>query len=47
MAKFIVFGDKNSYLMEAKDYKDAWECALSELKYGLSGNKKVEGITKK
>jgi hypothetical protein len=47
MAKFIVIGNKNAYIMESTDIRTAWDCAEKELKYGYSGNIKVETVIKK
>jgi len=47
MAKYIVVGDKNAYIMETATIQDAWEYAEKELKFGMTGNTKVTTIIRK
>jgi len=47
MAKYIVVGDKNAYIMETATIQDAWEYAEKELKFGVTGNTKIMEIMRK
>jgi hypothetical protein len=41
---YQIVGDVRSYTMHAANIKDAWSCAMMELRYGFSGNRKVIDI---
>ena len=41
---FLVIGDIRNYTLKAENIKKAWDCALTELKFGVTRNSRVVTI---
>lgn len=41
---FLIIGNVKNYTLKAENVKHAWDCALTELKFNITKNKKVVAI---